>query len=317
MRQLVYISPRDIGSLNGLTSFSNSNAILKYLDPVDYHSVLFSTLYQSGIKYFEISENSLPPYITQNDFWKSKITKYNHKAFNNSIEKAKLVLDGRFYHDVDKKYNVVQYPAVLDYLSKLFYSFETGTPFINPGFITQKDFDLLEPRMDKQLLICLRNLGSLVKDEKIQTITPSYSVLKKDIKRFEDIFHTRVFKLYSDSLQELPHSSKLSLLKKDIGVNSLKLFNKYGNDLNFKETAFSFIKFNKKILDLFVSKIPSTVGDFVINSIETLTKEKKKIYFHEVKDAKYSTLLCNRIDEIIKQEGFEKFKIIVDEIKNE
>jgi len=317
MKPLIHISPRDIGSLNGLTSFSNANAIVKYLDPVDYHFVMFSTLYQSGVDYFEVDQKSIPEEILDNTFWNSKLTGYNSKALDNSIEKAVVVLEGRFNIEVDNKYNVPQYPAVLDYLSKLFYSLETGIPFINPDFILPKDFDLLEPRMNRELLNSMRNLNSLIINEKIQTITPEYSVLKSDVKRFEDICHSKDFRNYSNSLQLLPVSSKTKSIKKDISVNSLKLFNKYGNNFTFKETAFSFIKFNKKIVDTFVTKIPATVGDFVINSIEKLATNKQRIYFHEVKEAKYSTLLCNRIDELVREVGNDKFKVVIDELKKE
>jgi hypothetical protein len=316
MKKLIYLSPYDIGVINGMSNFSNSNAMLKYLKPIDYHSLLFSTLYQTGINYFEISINTLPPIITQNKFWRDRIVEYNSKAVEESINKAIKVLDGNFYQDIDKKYNVSQYQRMIDYLSKLFYALETGTPYINPAFIASKDFDLLEKRMDKGLLASIRNLNTLVVNEKVQTVVPTYSVLKTDVTRFEEICDTTLFKKYSTALQEFPNSDKMELLKKDINSKALKLFNRYGNDFNFKETAFSFVKFNKKILDLFVGKIPSIIGDFVITSTETLTKEKKKIYFHEVNDAKFATLLCNRIDELLKKEGNEGFKKFVADITN-
>lgn len=298
MKQIVFISPLDIGSINGLTAFSNDESVLNYLEAVDYHSVLFSTLYQSGINYFEVNANSLPQHIINNKFWKDKIVDYNNTKLRNSTEKSIKILEVLFNHEVDNKYRVSQYHNMVDYLTKIFYSFETGTPYINPNYILEKDFELLKHRVDNGFLIAMKNLNSLIINEKINTITPKYSSLKEDVRRFEDICETKIFKDYSYSLQQVSYADSLEGLKKDIKVKSLKLFNKYGNDFDFGETAVSFIKFNKRIIDLFISKIPSEIGDFVINSTENLIKEKKKIYYFEVKEAKYSTLLCRRVEEI-------------------
>jgi len=290
--------------------------VLKYLDPVDYHTALFSTLYQSGVKYFEINIDRLPPVITENEFWKSKIIPWNDTAAEKAYRRALIVLEGRFNHEIDKTYNVPQFRDILDYLFKLFYSMETGTPFINPEYIKAEDFTRLETRMDKGLLHCLKNLNKLIVNEQVQTIVPSYSVLKKDVKRFEDIFHSKPYDHYSKLLQQAPLEQKFQSLKKDINVSAIKLVNKYGNNLSVKETAFSFIKFTKKTIDLFVSKIPSTVGDFVITATENISKEKKRIYFQEVDDAKYSVLLCKRIDEIAKTGNFKTVVGELSELKN-
>jgi len=311
MTPLIHISQRDIDNINGVTLFSNSTPVLKHLDPVDYHSILFSTLYQSGVNYFEINIDQLPPVITDNEFWRSKIIPWNDTATQTAYQRALKVLEGKFNREIDNKYNVPQFRDMLDYLFKLFYSMETGTPFINPEYIRTEDFNKLEPRMDKNLLNCLKNLNTLTINEQVCTITPVYSILKKDVKRFEDIFHSKPYRHYSDLLQQAPLEQKFEALKKDINVSAIKLVNKYGNNLSIKETAFNFVKFTKKTVDLFVSKIPSTVGDFVIQATENISKEKKRIYFHEIDEAKFSTLLCKRIDEI-QETG--NFKSVVDEL---
>jgi hypothetical protein len=311
MIPLIHISPRDIGKINGLTQFSNATPILKYLDPVDYHTALFATLYQSGVSYFEINIDRLPPEVTENEFWRTKIIPWNDAVAENAYRRAIAVLDGRFNHEIDKTYNVPQFGDVLDYFFKLFYSLETGTPFINPEYIRIEDFARLETRMNKSLFHCLKNLNTLTVNEQVNTIVPSYSVLKKDVKRFEDIFNSKPYEQYSNLLQQAPLEQKFQSLKKGINVSAIKLVNKYGNNLSIKETAFSFIKFTKKAVDLFVSKIPSAVGDFVITATENISKEKRRIYFHEVDDAKYSVLLCKRVDEIAKTGNF---KTVVGEL---
>ena len=60
MDKLIYLSPFDIGNINGLSSLRNSGAFANYIDPIDFHFTLFSTLYQSGANYFMTDETKLP-----------------------------------------------------------------------------------------------------------------------------------------------------------------------------------------------------------------------------------------------------------------
>lgn len=306
----------DIGQLNGLSSFSNSKALLKHLDPIDYYTILFCTLYQSGVEYFEVDIETLPHSISQNPFWRNKITGYNNAAFNEAYKKAILTLEGKFNHEEDKRYHVKQYWHLIYHLTKIFYAFDTATPFINPAFFQKKDFDLLTTRLDSNLLSCLRNLSAVTSEEQITTLTPQYSILREDVKRFEDICDSLLFQNYSKSLQEIPYSKNVTSLKKDIHVNALKILNKYTGEFSVKEVSFSFLKANKKVVDIFANAVPNIVGDFIINSAEKLTENKRKLYFHEIDEAKFSVLLCRRINEMARQ-GNEKFKSIVSEVSDE
>jgi hypothetical protein len=317
MSNLIYISPTDLDEINGLSELRNTGTLAKYLDPIDFHFILFSTLYQSGVSYFQTNEFLLPNTIRKYNFWTNKIIPYDRIAFIHSLERTSSIVKDKIHFAQESPKTKKLQRETISQLSNLFYSFETGSPFLNTNFSLAKHLEHMESRMDKNLYLALLNLSSLIIKEDIQTITPKYSVLKEDIKRFEDIAMSTLFRKYSDSLCLLSDPSKLSVIKKDIKTNSFKLLNKYGHSLNLKETAFSFIKFNKTILDLFVSKIPSTIGDFVIQSLEKMTKEKRKVYFYEVEEVKYWYVFCNLIQDCIKKHGPEKFKTIFEELKNE
>jgi hypothetical protein len=317
MDKLIYISPLDIGNINELSSLRNNKTFSKYIDPIDYHFTLFSTLYQSGVNFFETEEKLLPNSLKDYKFWKNKLTPLNVKAYDKAILKTRTILEGKLHFEADSaKTRRLEFETVA-LLSNIFYSLETGIPFINTNYSLAKHLGFMKERMDKDLLHSLHLLSSLIVPETIQTITPKYSVLKEDINRFEDISNSRLFASYSNSLNELQYSSKYKDLKKDISVKSLKLFGKYSSNINIKETAFSFLKFNKSIIDLFISKIPSLVGDFVITSFEKLSKEKRKVSFYEIEEARYSTLFCNIFDDTLKDGGMERLNKVIDELKKE
>jgi len=203
----------------------------------------------------------------------------------------------------DKKYTAPQYLNMAEQLTTLFYSAKTGVPYVNPEFPEFNDFAFVESRLSKELYSSIKNLYSVIEPGNIPTITPSYSALKQDVRRFEDIVNSTLYSKYANSLSLLPVTSKLDLVKKDIQATSLKLYNKYGKQLDLKETAFGFLKFTKRITDLFINKFASLMGDYLIESIQNATAKKKRVTFYNIREAHYMIQWATRIGELMKKTG--------------
>jgi hypothetical protein len=73
MDKMIYISPLNLSGINSISELANNDTFLKHLDPIDYHFVLFSSLYQSGANYFQLDINYLPKAIKGNKFWKDNL----------------------------------------------------------------------------------------------------------------------------------------------------------------------------------------------------------------------------------------------------
>jgi len=203
----------------------------------------------------------------------------------------------------------------MNHFTSLFYSLDSKLPFVSTQFINVKDFKFLESRFSQELYASIVNLYSLITATDIQTIVPQYSVLKNDIKRFEDIATSSVFRKYSESLEILPIEGDSKNLAKDIKKRAIKVYNKHASSLDMKSMTFSFIKSNKKVLDLFTNKITSIIGDFFIASIEKLMTEKKMIHYYDLKDAFLLRLFAERIGELQRVGGKEAFEKVLNEIK--
>jgi len=315
MKELIYISPLDIKGINAVHDLGNEQPFLEYLDYVDYHFVFFSTLYQSGVNNFETDLNLLPTDLLNNPFWKERFHQLDNKSFEESFVKAGTILKGNFDVEKDKKYNAPQLEYIMNHFTSLFYSFDSKTPFISTQFINVKDFDFLESRFSQELYTSIVNLYSLITTTKIQTIVPQYSVLKKDFKRFEDIANSSLFRNYSESLELLPIEGNSKSLTNDIKKRAIKIYSKHASSLDMKSMTFSFIKSNKKVLDLFTNKITSIIGDFMIESIEKLVSDKKMIHYYDFKDAFILRLFAERIGELQRVGGKEAFDKVLNEIK--
>jgi len=316
MSNLIYISPLDIKGINAVQELGNEQPFLNYLDYVDFHFVFFSALYQSGVNSFETELNFLPQELISNPFWKERFYQINSKVYGESLVKSSTVLKGNFDIEKDKNFKVPQLEYILNHFSSLFYSFETKIPFVCTQFVHSKDFKFLENRLSNELYNSIINLYSLISSTDVQTIVPQYSILKKDIKRFEDIAASSAFRQYSESLELLPFEGFSKNLNNDIKQRAKRLYNKHTSSLDMKSMTFSFIKSNKKVLDLFTNKITSVIGDLIIESFEKIISEKRMVHFYDFKGAFLLRLFAERINELQKVGGKEAFIKVLNEIKN-
>jgi hypothetical protein len=315
MDRVLYISPIDLSGINSISKLANYETFLEHLDPINYHFLLFSTLYQSGTSFFQLDKSILPETILANPFWKDKFIDIDNKAYDKSIEKATNILKENFDFELDRKYRAPQYENLKSFFSSLFYSVETGVPFVNAEFSESKNFDFLESRLRRELFIAIKNFNELIHSDNVSTIVPQYTVLKKDVRRFEDIANSTLYLKYSESLHLLSDTKKIETIKKDIHANALKVYNKYANHLDLKAMAFGFLKFNKKIVDLFTNKVTSIFGDFIIEAIEKSSTGKKKIHYYKVDEAHYMIQWANRIGELMSKGGKDKLDLFLKEYK--
>jgi hypothetical protein len=271
MDKLILIGANEIGGINSITRLGNSRHFLELLESVDYHFILFSTLYQSGAKYFQLPKDSLPSVILNNPFWKDKFVDIDNGSYTKALNKAENILQANFNYELDQTFRAPQAFTFRDYLTNLFYSTETGISFVNPDFAEPTSFNFLESRMSKELFITIKNFNSLIQSENISTITPQYSVLKRDVRKFEDIVESTLYLNYRNSLENLEHDvNHIDKVKKDVHVNALKLHAKYAGNLDLKNMGFSFMKTSKKVVDLFLNNPTSIFGDYLIDLVENV-----------------------------------------------
>lgn len=242
MDRIIYIDPRTQVGLNIASKLSNSEVFLRYLEPIDFSFILYSTLYQSGANYFEIDKSLIPDSLKENPFWKGKFVSTNKEVYQYSENRAIKILESNFNFDIDKTYKASQAYNLKEYFTSLFYSMTTGIPFVNAEFAEPRNFDFLESRFNKEFFIILKKFHSLISSDSISTVTPQYSVLKKDVRRFEDIANSTLYLRYADSLNLLKEEDRIDLIKGDIHSNAAKVYNKYAKYLDLKGMTFGFLK---------------------------------------------------------------------------
>lgn len=311
MKKIIYISPGDLEGINAISKLANSELFLEYLQPINYHSILFSTLYQSGADLFELNKSLLPDKVLNTPFWKDRFVNVDNAAFSKHSLKARDILLSNFDTKLDETFRAPQYLNLRNHFTSLFYSAEMGIPFVNPEFADPISFDFLESRLSKELFIAIRNLNSLVSIDKYTTIAPQYEFLLKDVRRFEDIANSTLYLNYSNSISLLSESTRIESAKKEINSNALKVYNKYARHLDLKSMSFGFLRFGKNISDMFTSKPVSLFGDFLIDGLEKTTTNKRKVIFYKIREAHYMIQWMERFSELWKIAGKDKIDELI------
>lgn len=303
MKGKIYISPEDLKGIKVVSEMGNSEPFLKYLDEVNYQFLLFSTLYQSGANLFHVDLEHIPLELQNNPFWEGKFIQIPNSEYYPLKAKAIKILENNFDRELDKKFKASQYNNLTEHFTTLFYAVKNNIPFLTTQFVDKNDFNFLESRLSIELFKSIKNLYSLVKSDQIQTICPQYSAMKKDIRRFEDIANSSIFEDYNDSLLLLEHEKKPEKLIQKIKQKSNQIYSKHTASLELKDIAFSLLKTNKRILDLFTNKATSIIGDFGIEFLEKIINEKNKIHYYESKENYVFRLWAERISELRKAGG--------------
>jgi hypothetical protein len=315
MNGIIYLTPKNLAGINEISELSNHEVFLRYLPTIDYHLMLFGTLYQNGARYIQLDLDMLPPHLKCHPFWKDKFMDIDRNLFAKTIKKADKILQVNFNHQLDGTFLSPQLPNMINYFSALFYSSESGIPFINPEYSEFKDFAFLESRFSKELFVSLKNLTSLMQFDSMSSLIPRYSVLNTDIRRFEDIAMSTTYKAYSTSVELLSNASNLEDAKKEVHFNAIKVYNKYANYIDIKSVGFSFIKYSKKLADIFISKPFSIAGDYFIDLLEKTTTGKRKVFFYKADNAHYMILWGNRFGQLMSLAGKDVLDSFLTDIK--
>jgi hypothetical protein len=314
--KVIYLSKNILLGINAISELSNDEKILDHLNPIDHHFALFSTLYQSGVNYIQMDKAVLPKSMRDNPFWSKIFIDTDKNIEKKSVIKALSLLKDNFDHDEDKKYTSSQYINLLTFFSDFFYSTETGIPFVNPMYSESGNFKSLESILSKELFHAIDILYKQTIHDNVTGITPQYSAMKSDIRRFNEITESIQYSKYAESLQLLNEHSKIEEIKKYVKSNALILQTKYASQLSLKDIAFSFIKLNKRLLDLFVSKPISIIGDSLISSVENIVKNGNRIFFYKVEEAHYPIQFAIRFEEYRRKVGKEEAMNLLNEFKN-
>ena len=259
----------------------------------------------SGAEFIELDLSLVDEKIRNNPYFKKKLIDINWKEYIPSCNRASGIL---LPHQVNSKDGFPKHPqniALSNYITSFIHASKTGIPFVIGTFIDEKDFKWIEKSISKELYQNLIVLNKLINRVELDTIAPKQSILKKEIKTFEDITTTNLYRDYQNSHNELKFAEKKNLIIKDIKVYALKLYYKYLGNFDMRKSTFNALNTTNDVLKTTSENPVFKFGNKALGLIENLTSGKKAVNFYSFDEANYSVLLNKRLDAILKENGKE------------
>jgi len=284
LEKIIHINNTDLFAINKLDQYGNSEEN-NHIINTNFQYKLFSTIFMSGADFIQLDKSLLNNEIRENPFWKDKfIELLTPKYFDliNSVGSKHL-----FHYNRDEN-GMPPHPQNLvlsSYLNNLYYSSKTGIPSILSRFKDEEDRAWLKSAVTDEFYINFQNLHKLFQTQNLDTIAPKYSVLKKEIRIFEDLTTSPLYRNYQDLHNELKFTKEISIIAKDIKVFALKLYYKYLGNFDIKKSTFGCLRED------------NSINSFGMDLLEYLLSEKQ-INFYRFEDADFLTLINRRLDAI-------------------
>jgi hypothetical protein len=163
--------------------------------------------------------------------------------------------------------------------------------------------------MSPELYAAINGLIRVIQPIQLVSPVPQWQAISTNVKSFEDILASDLFKSFSDSHKLLEFNSKnTTAIVKDIVHNGNTLVSKYGKLLKMKELAISLIPVTTTIVDSVFGKIPGKIAESLGKAFSDFLKEDKRITIYDYGDVHvrllqehYSSLASRK--DILQPEG--------------
>lgn len=293
MEKIIHINNSNLFALNKINQLGNFEELAINIE-TNFQYTLFSTIFMSGAEYIQLDKSLVDKNIIENPFWKNKFIetltpnylKVINKASRMMIPHLKWINDGLPLHP----HNLV----LSSYLGDLLHCSETGIPSVISRFKTEEDQEWIKPAVTLEFYQNFVNFQKLFKQEDIDTIAPKFSVLKKEVRIFEDISASPLYRDYQNLHNELKYSDKISKIIKEIKVFSLKLHYKYLGNFDLKKTTFSHINDSFSSIESIEPNIKA--AKISLDILEHILSGNKKVNFYGFEDADFFKLLDKRLN---------------------
>lgn len=311
MEKIIHINNTDLFAINKISELGNSEELSQNIE-TDFQYSLFSTMFMSGAEYIQLDKSLVNKKILENPFWKDKFINLLTDEYITILNKANGMLIPHLHWNQN---GLPMHPHNLflsSYLGNLLYSSKTGIPSVVSRFKDEKDLEWIKPAVKSEFHQNFTTFQKLIKKENIDTISPKYSVLKKEVRIFEDITGSPLYRDYQNLHSELKFSDKISTILKDIKVFSLKLHYKYLGNFDLKKSTFGYLRNSTAAFETLDSK----TANIAIDLLEHISSGDKKVVFYAFEDADYQKLIHRRL-QALADNGDEDIKKLIESLRND
>lgn len=277
-KRRVIIGPGQSGPLWAFNTILNLPPILEKNPNIDFESLFYSSMIQSGVEQFEVILVQCYP-IRKSEFLDKRISFIPKKIYLKQCEIVDKAFENYLPEDdeTDEKYLPVW--QLKSFLSDLFLSIRRKVSMV--CFTPIPDLTKVEKLIPAELFYPIQHLIAAFDCENVKLPLPQKTIKTSDVKRFQDIISSDLFSQYTSAHGEL-EDSKLTKKKAILNITKVgqALFQKNRALLYLKDLTISLLPITPKVIDTVFGKLPGILAEYSGKILNNLLKDERRIVLY-------------------------------------
>ena len=272
------IGPYTHGSVSAFHKICNEAPHLKDMPYLEISGLLYTTMFQSGVDFFELFglDDALTP---KSQFFLKRIQKISSEDYNKTsdiIKKCFQPFIPENYYRKDKYAAILKWES---FLTDLFFCLKRKSALI---FGEIPDAEQIRKLVPAEIYHPLKSLTDQMSIDAITVPMPRTSIPESSVNRLREIIESDYFKSYVNYHTELDYIIKpKKQTYSDIIKSSKILRSNYPALLKIRSAAVSLISPTMKMVDIVFGKLPGVASEYFAKLIEEWIKTDRQIVVYE------------------------------------
>jgi len=313
MGNRVYLSPYQVGHIEGLEKAMSFMSEMFLGRPSGIEAVFYASLFQTGVSKLVVPQSVLKE-VPSSDFVQGRTEAIDPQISDHDYKVVKSIFSQYLPEDYfrHEKYSDVWTLEVL--LSDLCVGLRQNIGILFPGPIPQKES--LRGILPPELLVPAYNLIDAIQESSASGPFPRYEVQKTDIELYQDILNSNLFIEFCDAHEPLAYQN-LSVEKCLPKIHRLAVAvqDKYLDHLKISKIALSLLPIVPRVVDKIFGAFPGVLAEHLTTITKPILENRRRLVLYDTSklstELMSSTMLYvakNRDEEPIVKRRLEKHK---------
>jgi hypothetical protein len=162
----------------------------------------------------------------------------------------------------------------------------------------------IEKLLPADLAFPIKNLLKQITPVEGVVVASRHSISARDLKKFEDIFDSAVYRRYvhSQNMLEDPRLPKRTAIE-EIARQSRKLSEKWDHLLRLRKTSLAVLSLTGPIVEATLGKLPAAIASLLTSGLRPLIENERRIVIYEHADILEETMTARMTELIAKMEN--------------
>lgn len=261
-------------SLAGMESKISDTLGIKidqYHDTVIYHALI-----QSGVH----TIRNIAPVQAKSDYLgTSRIVTCSDRDYYNLLDVIQEMLAKHAVKGVPALEGSQSFTLSI-FLTDLIYSLQSDAAMIT--VLSLPKVENFQGRVSPHILSAIGNLFSHLTPTEVLTPVPQLSVKASEVKVFEELIESQMFRAYSDAHSSLEHirESEVATLN-DVSVKAKSVWQRFSHTVDLRKLTLTLMPITKSVADKVLTGLPATVACLIADAFTKAAQQERRIVIYD------------------------------------